>query len=196
MPDTMKQLAWVQFFSWFALFSMWIYTTTAVTQHIFGTTDTTSQAYNDGADWVTILFALYNGVAAAVAFLLPVIAKKTNRKTTHIISLLFGAVGLISVFFIKDSVWLLASMVGIGFAWSSILSMPYAMLTSSLPSAKMGYFMGVFNFFIVIPQIVAATILGMLIGRFFGDEAIYAMLIGGCSFVIAALLTLRVRDRE
>lgn len=194
MPATMKQLAGVQFFSWFALFSMWIYTTAAVTSHVYGTSDTRSQLYNDGADWVTVCFAVYNGVAAIIAFLLPAIAKRTSRKMTHAICLLIGAVGLVSVYFISDPLWLLLPMVGIGFAWASILSMPYAILTGSLPADKMGYFMGVFNFFIVIPQIVAASILGFVLGRFFGGEAIYAMFLGGVSFVIAAILTLWVRD--
>jgi maltose/moltooligosaccharide transporter len=194
MPGTMKQLAAVQFFSWFALFAMWIYTTPAVTSHIFGSSDPTSKAYNDGADWVTVCFAVYNGVAALVAFLLPVIARKTSRKWTHIICLLLGALGLISVFYTKNPNLLLVSMIGIGFAWASILSMPYAILTGSLPSDKMGYYMGVFNFFIVIPQIVAASILGFFLVKFFNTEAIYAMFIGGSSFILAALLTLRVHD--
>ena len=196
MPKTMAQLAAVQFFSWFALFSMWIYTTPAVTSHVFGTTDTSSELFNEGANWVGVLFAVYNGVAAAVAFLLPVIAKKTNRKTTHAISLVLGAIGLISIFFITGPKLLILSMVGIGFAWASILSMPYAILTGALPSDKMGYYMGVFNFFIVIPQIVAAAILGFFIARFFGGEAIYAMFIGGASFMIAAVLTLFVDDER
>lgn len=194
MPITMKQLAGVQFFSWFALFAMWIYTTAAVTSHIYGTSDTQTQRYNDGADWVTVCFAVYNGVAALVAFLLPAFAKRTSRKWTHAICLLIGAVGLVSIYFITEPLWLLLPMVAVGFAWASILSMPYAILTGSLPSDKMGYFMGVFNFFIVIPQIVAASILGFVLGRFFGEEAIYALFIGGVSFVLAAVLTLWVKD--
>ncbi len=194
MPTTMKQLAVVQFFSWFALFSMWIYTTAAVTSTIYGSTDTTSELYNDGADWVSVCFAVYNGLAALFAFLLPLIARKTSRKITHIICLVLGAVGLVSIFFIRDPNLLLVSMIGIGFAWASILSMPYAILTGSLPSNKMGYYMGVFNFFIVIPQVVAAAILGFFIGRMFGGEAIYAMSIGGFSFLIAALATYFVND--
>ena len=196
MPKTMKQLAYVQFFSWFALFSMWIYTTAAVTSHIYGSSDTTSAAYNEGADWVGICFAVYNGMAAVVAFLLPVMAKHTNRKITHTICLLLGAIGLASIFFIKDPNLLLVSMVGIGFAWASILSMPYAILTGSLPANKMGYYMGVFNFFIVIPQILASAILGFIIARFFQSEAINAMIIGGISFIIAAGLTMLVDDEK
>ena len=196
MPKTMQQLAVVQFFSWFALFSMWIYTTSAVTRSIYGSDDPTSEAYNNGADWVTVCFAVYNGVAALVAFLLPVIARKTNRKFTHALSLILGAAGLMAIFVIKDPMWLLFSMVGIGFAWSSILSMPYAILTGTLPSDKMGYYMGVFNFFIVIPQIVAASILGFLLRRWFGGEAVYAMLIGGLSFVVAAVTTFLVDDKD
>ena len=194
MPGTMKQLAWVQFFSWFALFSMWIYTTQAVTGHVYGTTDTTSQLYNDGADWVTVLFAVYNGVAALVAFLLPVLAKMTSRKMTHLLALTLGGMGLISVYFISDPDWLLLSMVGVGIAWASILSVPYAMLAGALPPKKMGYYMGVFNFFIVIPQMVAATILGFMVNRFFGNQPVYALVAGGVAMILAGLLTLRVHD--
>ncbi|MBI2537441.1 MAG: MFS transporter [Gemmatimonadetes bacterium] len=196
MPRTMKQLAWVQFFSWFALFAMWIYTTAAVTSHIYGTTDTTSALYNEGANWVGVGFSAYNGVAAVVAFGIPVLAKKTSRKVTHTICLVAGAMGLLSIFALTDPRYLLGSMVGVGIAWASILSMPYAILTGSLPPSKLGYYMGVFNFFIVIPQIVAAAVLGFFVGRFFAGEAIYALLIGGASLVLAAALTLRVTDAD
>jgi maltose/moltooligosaccharide transporter len=196
MPRTMKQLAWVQFFSWFALFAMWIYTTAAVTSHVYHTTDTTSPLYNEGANWVGVGFSAYNGIAALVAFAIPVLARKTSRKIAHAICLVFGAAGLCSIFVLTDPRLLLGSMVGVGIAWASILSMPYAILTGSLPPSKMGYYMGVFNFFIVIPQIVAAAVLGFFVGRFFGGQAIYALLIGGASLVIAALLTFRVEDRD
>jgi len=196
MPRAMKQLAWVQFFSWFALFSMWIYTTQAVTGHVFGTSDTTSVLYNDAADWVTVMFTVYNGVAAAVAFLLPVLARRTSNKFTHLLALCAGGIGLISIYFLSDKTGLLLAMVGVGIAWASILSIPYAMLSGSLPSNKMGYYMGVFNFFIVIPQIVAATILGFLVKEFFGNEPIYALLIGGFSMILAGILTLRVQTQR
>ena len=196
MPKTMKQLAWVQFFSWFALFSMWIYTTKAVTGHVFGTSDSTSKIYNDAADWVSIMFTVYNGVAAAVAFLLPVLARRTSNKFTHMLALIAGGIGLISVYFLSDKVGLLLAMVGVGIAWASILSIPYAMLSGSLPSNKMGYYMGVFNFFIVIPQIVAGTILGFLVKEFFNSEPIYALIVGGCSMILAGLLTLTVSTNK
>jgi len=194
MPKTMKQLAFVQFFSWFALFSMWIYTTSAVTNHIYGTTDTTSELYNDGADWVGILFAVYNGFAALVAFLLPVMAKLTSRKITHMISLFAGGLGLISIYFFNDPNLLIISMIGIGLAWASILAMPYAILTGSLPVNKMGVYMGIFNFFIVIPQIMAATILGLMVKNLFGGETIYALIAGGVSMFIAAIFVVFVDD--
>lgn len=195
MPKAMQQLAVVQFFSWFALFSMWIYTTAGVTKHIYGTTDPTSALYNEGADWVGFCFAVYNGVAALVAFTLPVLAKYTSRRVTHLICLVLGGLGLISVYFINDPMLLLLSMVGVGIAWASILSMPYAMLAGALPSNKMGYFMGVFNFFIVIPQIVAATILGFIVGFFFEGEAIYALVVGGVGMIAAGLFCLFVEDK-
>lgn len=155
-----------------------------------------NKSYNTGANWVSVLFAIYSGVSALVAFLLPVIARHTSRKATHAICLVIGALGLFSIFFIKSPSLLWLSMVGIGFAWASILSMPYAILTGALPSDKMGYFMGVFNFFIVIPQIVAAAILGFFIAQFFQNHAINAMLIGGVSFLLAALLTFWVEDKK
>ena len=196
MPLAMKQLAWVQFFSWFALFSMWIYTTKAVTGHVFNTFDPKSQAYNDAADWVPVMFAVYNGVAAAVSFLLPVLAKRTSNKITHMLALFFGGLGLISVYFLSDKTGLLLAMVGVGIAWASILSIPYAMLSNSLPSSKMGYYMGVFNFFVVLPQIVAATILGFIVKEFFNNEPVYALIVGGFAMILSGLLTLRVKTKH
>ena len=198
MPKVMKQLAWVQFFSWFALFSMWIYTTGAVTEHIYGTTDTTSEAYNTGANQVGEMFANYNIIAAAVAFLLPLLAKRTSRKFTHFLALVLGGFGLMSLYFISNPTkftieWL--PMIGVGIAWASILSVPYAMLSGSLPASKMGYYMGVFNFFIVIPQLVASSILGFLVSSFFNNQPIYALLIGGCSMILAGILSLMVNDK-
>jgi len=194
MPQTMKQLAVVQFFSWFALFSMWIYSTAAVTGHIYGTHDSSSKLFNEGADWVGVLFAVYNGFAALVAFLLPILAKYTNRRVTHLIALVLGGMGLISFYFIKDPNLLLLSMLGIGIAWASILAMPYAILTGSLPSNKMGTYMGIFNFFIVIPQILAASILGFFVKTVADGEAVYALVLGGISMILAGFLTLMVND--
>ena len=194
MPKTMGQLAVVQFFSWFALFAMWIYTTAAVTGHIYGTSDTTSELYNEGANWVGVLFGIYNGFAAIVAFGLPVLAKYTNRKTTHSVSLVIGGIGLLSFYFITNPNLLLLSMVAVGIAWASILSMPYAILTGSMPTQKMGVYMGIFNFFIVIPQILAASILGFMMRRFFGGDAIWALVAGGISMIIAAVTVYFVND--
>ena len=194
MPKTMKQLAFVQFFSWFALFSMWIYSTAAVTSHIYGTRDTSSQLFNEGADWVGVLFAVYNGFAALVAFLLPVLAKYTSRKVTHMIALVLGGAALISFYFITDPNLLMLSMLGVGIAWASILAMPYAILTGALPQNKMGTYMGIFNFFIVIPQILAASILGFFVKNIANGEAVYALVLGGISMVLAGFFTLLVDD--
>ncbi|HCE57463.1 MAG TPA: MFS transporter [Prolixibacteraceae bacterium] len=194
MPKTMGQLAVVQFFSWFALFAMWIYTTPAVTGHIYGTTDTTSALYNEGANWVGVLFGIYNGFAAIVAFGLPVLARHTSRKTTHAISLVIGGLGLLSFWFVTNPYLLLISMVAVGVAWASILSMPYAILTGSLPAQKMGVYMGIFNYFIVIPQILAASILGFLMRKFFNSDAIWALVAGGISMIIAAVTVYFVND--
>ena len=285
MPKTMAQLAVVQFFSWFALFAMWIYTTAGVTSHIYdmkisqgelnqlkmeqqrllaqsdsvetgfrftvldeeiqkiekhfakgkaevavplrlvrlflregGESESSKEVhyqnayqideslfnrfkvivkeYNTGANWVGICFATYNGFAAVMAFLLVIIAKYTSRKITHAISLVAGGIGLISIFFVTNPTMLLVSMLGVGLAWASILSMPYAILAGSLPSNKMGTYMGIFNFFIVIPQILAASILGFFVGTVFGGEAIYSLILGGASMIFAALMVFFVTDRD
>jgi len=186
MPKTMIQLAVVQFFSWFALFSLWIYTTAAVTSHIYGTSDTTSVLYNQGADWVGILFAVYNGFAAVVAFGLAPLAKLTSRKAVHALALTAGGFSLIGIYFMSSPNMLIISMLGIGFAWASILAMPYAILAGSLPAKKMGLYMGIFNFFIVIPQILAASLLGFATRNWFGGEAIYSLMLGGVAMIVAA----------
>jgi maltose/moltooligosaccharide transporter len=196
MPRVMKQLAVVQFLTWFALFAMWIYTTPGVTAHHYGATEVSSQAYNDGADWVGVLFAAYNGFAALAALTLAPLATRLGRRGAHLVCLSLGGVGLISFVFIDDPTWLLLPMVGVGFAWASILSMPYAMLAGALPAAKMGLYMGVFNIFIVIPQILAATLLGLLLRNVFDGEAIYLVLTGGVLLLLAGLATLRVDDRD
>ena len=194
MPKTMKQLSVVQFFSWFALFAMWIYSTSAVTAFHYGTTDTSTTLYNEGADWVGVLFASYNGFAALAAFAIPVVAARTSKKVAHMICLWLGGLGLISFYFIPDPSMLWMPMVGVGIAWASILSMPYAILSGSLPAKKMGVFMGIFNFFIAIPQIVAASILGLFVKFLFDGQAIFALVLGGISLFIAGLVTLLVDD--
>lgn len=273
MPKTMVQLAFVQFFSWFALFAMWIYTTAGVTSHIYdmkmeqsivnelqnkieqvqpddknykkvqdigatlneyqvklSNTDKQSvdasmnlvkffsskekmerynlsqdtrerikyiqNQYNTGADWVGICFAIYNGAAAVLAFLLMYLAKLTNRKITHMISLVVGGISLIAVYYINDPVNLIYPFIGVGLAWASILAMPYAILTGSLPHNKLGVYMGIFNFFIVIPQILAATILGFITKTVFNGQAILALVLGGVTWFLAGILVLFVRDKR
>lgn len=196
MPKVMKQLAVVQFFSWFTLFAMWTNTTPGITAFHFGSSDPTTEAYNNGADWVGILFAAYNVFAALAAVAIPRLAATVGRRKTHMINLFLGGVGLISFIFIKDPDLLILSMVGVGFAWASILSLPYALLSSAIPHNKMGVFMGIFNFFIVIPQLAAASLLGLLMKSFFGGEAIYALVIGGVSWFIAGFATLFVGQEE
>lgn len=194
MPRTMKQLAMVQFLSWFALFSLWIYGTSAVTTFHYNTHDTASAAYNQGADWVGVLFAAYNGFAAVAAIFIPWMIRLTNRKITHMINLCLGAIALVSFVFIKDPTWLLASMIGLGFAWASILSLPYAILSSSVPAHKMGIYAGIFNFFIVIPQILAASILALVVRDCFNRQPIYALVCGGIFMLLAAAATWLVND--
>jgi maltose/moltooligosaccharide transporter len=194
MPAAMRRLAWVQFFSWFAMFAMWIYTTPGVTQTQFGTTDPQSAAYNSGANWVGVLMAVYSLFAALAAMVIPLMVRRWGLRWSHLINVWLGGAGLISFVFIRDPHWLLLSMLGVGFAWASILSLPYALLSDSLPAAKMGVYMGIFNFFIVIPQLLAASVLGVLLKLFFHDQPIWALALGGASLVVAGLCTLRVRE--
>ncbi|WP_337040815.1 MFS transporter [Emticicia sp. 17c] len=272
MPKTMAQLAFVQFFTWFGLFAMWIYSTNAVTSNKYNmkvdkalvtkmetmlqsklqlptleakeskifkslqadineineyranqnpvaisinlanyfeenkegqltATELTElkrvkQEYNDGADWLNVCSSVRNGVAALFAFIIPLIALRTNRKITHMICLLIGGLGLISIAFVTDPKLIILSMSMVGIAWASILSMPYAILSGALPANKMGYYMGVFNFFIVIPQIVAATILGFFTMKIFNANTLYTIVLGGVSMIIAGLLALRVEDKD
>jgi maltose/moltooligosaccharide transporter len=185
----------VQFFSWFALFAMWIYGTSAVTSHHYGASDVTSLAYNTGADWVGVLFAAYNGFAALAAIAIPFVANRLGCRVCHLINMLIGGIGLISFFFISDPRMLLVPMIGVGIAWASILSLPYALLSSNLPSHKMGVYMGIFNFFIVIPQLVAASVLGLVLREFFDLQSIYGLVIGGVLMMVAGFAVLLV-DKE
>jgi maltose/moltooligosaccharide transporter len=194
MPATMRDLAVVQFFSWFALFAMWIYTTPAVTAVHFGALSPTDPAYGRGADWVGVLMGVYNGVAALAAFLIPILAKRTGKRGAHAINLVLGGLGLIGIFLIRDPSLLWLPMIGVGCAWASIVSMPYAILSSAVPGRTMGVYMGVFNIFIVVPQLVAATLLGLILKSVFGGQAIWALVIGGVSFFIAAASALRVKE--
>ena len=195
MPRVMRQLAVVQFFSWFSLFAMWIYATAAVTSHHFGTSDVTSAAYNDGANWNGLLFAAYNGFAALAAIAIPPMASRFGCRLTHLINLSLGGIGLVSFYFVEDPKLLMLSMVGVGIAWASILSLPYALLSNNLPAHKMGIYMGIFNFFIVIPQLVAASVLGLILREFFDLQSIFGLVIGGVLMVVAGAATMLV-DRE
>ncbi|HTN07524.1 MFS transporter [Agriterribacter sp.] len=196
MPKTMKQLGLVQFFSWFALFGMWVFTNDAVATHTYGLSvhDKSSDAYRTAGDWVGILFSVYNGVSAVYALTLPFIAAKIGRKQTHAFSLFCGAVGLISVYFIHDPNWLILSMIGIGMAWASILAMPYVILAGSIPAGKMGIYMGIFNFFITLPQLVNGIIGGPIVKYFYNNQPVYAILMAGFFMFFAAISVIYVYD--
>ena len=194
MPDVMKRLALVQFFSWSALFIMWINTTPVVTQYVFGSTDTTSAAYNEGANWVNVLFTVYNAVAAVAALvLLPWLSRRVGQVMTHSICLTLGAGGFLMFVFVRDATLLLLAEVGIGIAWASILAMPYAILASNLPQAKLGIYMGLFNVFVVVPQLLVATVMGSIMQAFFPGEPVWTMLFAAASWLVAALAMQRVR---
>jgi maltose/moltooligosaccharide transporter len=196
MPKTMRQLAVVQFFSWFAMFALWIYGTPGVTEYHFGATDAASAAYQDGADWWSLMGSVRNGLAAAAALGFVMVAAKIDRTRLHAINLLLGAAGFAAMLLIRDPALLWVSQIGIGIAWASIVSLPYAILAGCVPAEKMGIYMGVFNIFIVVPQLLAATLLGFLVTNLFGGEPIYAMVIAAVSFVLAAVATLFVADGE
>ncbi|OWK73749.1 MFS transporter [Flavobacteriaceae bacterium JJC] len=192
IPSLMKKLGAVQFFSWFALFTMWVFTTSALATHHFGLApdDTTSAEFNKAGDLTGHLFGLYNLFAIPFAFLLTPIAKAIGKKQTHALALFSGGLGLISMFFIKDTGMLWISMIGLGFAWASILAMPYAMLIDAIPQRKMGVYMGIFNFFIVMPQIVNGIFGGPIVKNLFGNMAIDYVVVGGVCLVIASAVTM------
>ena len=194
MPRTMTQLAVVTVLTWFGLFAMFIYANSAVTTYHFGSTDTRSVAYNDGANWVGVLMAVYNGVAALVAPFLPFMARRIGRVRTHVVCLIIGGAGLISMYLFKDPKLLLVSMSAIGIAWASLLTMPYAILSSAVPHRKMGVYMGMFNLFVVIPQILASASLGLLLRTVFHGQAIYTLVLGGVAMVLAGFAMIFVKD--
>ena len=193
MPPIMKRLALVQFFSWSALFIMWINTTAIVAQRFFGTTDSASPAFQEGGNWVGVLFAAYNAVAAIAALtLLPWLSARFGKARTHMFGLLCGAAGYASFFVITDPSWLLLSELGIGIAWASILAMPYAILASSLPQAKLGIYMGLFNVFVVVPQLLVATVMGSIMKAFFPGQPLWTMAFAAGTLVLAAAAMRRV----
>ncbi|NJC04270.1 maltose/moltooligosaccharide transporter [Sphingomonas kaistensis] len=195
MPPVMKQLALVQFFSWSALFIMWINTTPVVALNFFGASDPDSATYQEAGNWVGVLFAVYNGVAAIAALLvLPALAKRIGKAKTHALCLAAGALGYASFFLLRDPQHLLLAEIGVGIAWASILAMPYAILASALPQAKLGTYMGLFNIFIVVPQLLVATVMGSIMKAFFPGEPIWTMAFAAGVMALAALATLRVRE--
>lgn len=201
MPATMRQLGLVQFFSWFALFSMWVFTTPALAQHVWGLSpdDRSSEAFNTAGNYVGVIFGVYNLVAAIFAMLLPVIAAKVGRRLTHSICLTIGGLGMISILFVTspDMKWMLnLSMVGVGIAWASILAMPYAILAGSIPARKMGVYMGIFNFFITFPQIVNGIFGGPIVKYFYGGQAVYALVAAGVLMIAGAISVIFVKDKD
>ena len=194
MPATMKQLAVVQFFTWFALPCMWQFFGIAVARHVFGAPSETSPLFAEGTEWGGLCFAIYNVVCFLIAFMLPSLANSIGRKTVHMIALICGGLGLISVLFVTNKWMLFASMAGVGIAWASILSMPYVMLSTAVPRTRMGVYMGVFNLFIVIPQIVMSLIVPRIYNNVLGGDPRNAVVLGGISLLVAAATVWGVRD--
>jgi maltose/moltooligosaccharide transporter len=188
MPLLMRRLAVVQFFTWLGLFCMWIYFTPAVARKIFGG-EPGSLAYQEGVEWGGVCFGVYNFVAFLFAFALVALARRLSAQVLHTICLTCAGAGLVATGFVTHPYWLILCMIGVGIGWASILSMPYALLSSTLPPERMGFFMGVFNCFIVLPQILAATLLGPIVNRFFNDNAMAAVMLGGGAMLAAALAT-------
>ena len=200
MPKTMRQLAVVQFFTWTALFCMWIYWTPAIARQVFGGDPSNEAAWKtvieEAGAWTGICFATYNLVCFAFSFILLALSRKFSSKIIHLVCLMIGGVGLISVMFVTDQQMLLVSMTAVGIAWASILSMPYAILSSVLPPAKMGFYMGVFNFFIVIPQVIVSLTMGKIVGSVFGGDSMMAIIIGGVAMFIAGFCMLIVDEES
>jgi maltose/moltooligosaccharide transporter len=194
MPTTMKQLAVVQFFTWFALPCMWQFFGLAVARHVYGASGPNDAGFREGTEWGGFCFAFFNAVCFVVAFLLPPLARLTSRKGVHMIALVCGGLGLLSVYFAQDKYFLLLSMTGVGIAWASILSMPYVILSSAVPPARMGVYMGVFNLFIVIPQIVMSLVMPQVIRHVLGDDPVRVVMFGGAVMLVGALSVLVVRD--
>jgi maltose/moltooligosaccharide transporter len=198
MPDAMRQLGIVQFCSWIALFSMWVYSTPAIAHHIYGTAidDNTSKAYQDAGNQVGYIFGIYNGVSAIYALMLPAIAAKIGKKATHAISLTCGGIGLLSIYFISNPDLLPYCMIGVGMAWASILAMPYALLAGAIPIHKMGVYMGIFNFFITFPQIVNGVFGGLIVKYIYGSNTIYALVFAGLFMILGAFSVMFVKERK
>jgi maltose/moltooligosaccharide transporter len=194
MPVTMRQLAWVQICTWLGLFCMWLYFPVAVARSVFGASDTNSPLYSAGVEWAGLCFGMYSLVCFGFSFVLPELARRFGRKTTHTLCLICGGLGLLSVAVIHSKYLLLLSMAGVGVAWASTLSMPYAILAGSLPQGKTGVYMGIFNFFIVIPEITASLGFGWVMGHLLNNNRITAVVAGGIFFIFAAVLTQRVED--
>ncbi|MCG8475967.1 MAG: MFS transporter [Cytophagales bacterium] len=197
MPKVMWQLAAVQLFSWFALFMMWVFSTSAIAQHIWGTdiSDTKSLAFNEAANWVGVLFGAYGVFAALFSLVMDKIANKVGRKLTYACALIAGGIGFLSIYFLHDANMLIASMVGIGIAWAAILAMPYAILSESLPAGQMGVYMGIFNLTVVIPQLLSGVVGSFLIEQF-NKQAIYMLVVAGVCMLIAASLVVFVQDKK
>lgn len=196
MPKTMRQVALVQFFTWPGLFLMWFYFTVAVAREILGAPDTQSPLYAEGVAWGNICFGFYSAVCFAFSFVLPRLADRWGRARTHAVCLLAGAAGLLFVGAAPDKYWLLLSMTGVGIAWASILSMPYAMLASTLPPNKMGVYMGIFNFFIVLPEIIATLGFGWVMEHVLDNNRVHAVMLGGGLLAFAALLSALIREKK
>jgi maltose/moltooligosaccharide transporter len=194
MPSTMRKLAWVQIFTWLGLFCMWLYFGVAIARSVFGAPDERSELYTEGIAWGGICFGMYSAVTFVFSFWLPVLAKKIGAPRAHVVCLLAGALGLLSVGVFHDKYMLLLSMVGVGIAWASTLSMPYAILAGSIPAAKTGTYMGIFNFFIVIPEITASLVFGWVMNHLLGNNRLAAVVAGGFFLIVAALLMMRVKE--
>lgn len=196
MPATMRSLAWVQFFSWLGMYCVFLYFPPAVARNIFGATNQSSPLYSEGIEWAGICIAAYNAVCLVFSFLLPRLARATSRETTHAICLTCGGIGLISLWFVENPNFVLLSMVGLGIAWSSLLAMPYAILVGALPDERTGVYMGIFNAFIVIPEILASLGFGWVMRYVFDENRLLAVVSGGFAMLIAAVLVQRVASVE
>ncbi|MDC0835830.1 MFS transporter [Geitlerinema sp. CS-897] len=196
MPETMRQLAWVQFFSWLGIYCFFLYFPPAVARNFFGATEQGSQLYSEGIEWAGVCIAVFNAVCVLASFVIPYFVNLTNRKIAHAFCLFAGATGLISLWFIERPVLILVSVIGLGIAWASLLSLPYAMVSSALPEDRIGIYMGIYNAFVVLPEIAASLGLGWVVSHFLHNDRLLAVVAGGVSMLVGAILVPQVRDSE
>lgn len=187
MPPTMQQLAWVQMFTWLGIFCFFLYFPPAVARNLFGAAQG-SDLYNAGIEWAGLCFAMFNAVCIPFSLLLPRLTRRISRKAVHSLCLACGGLSLISLLLVQQPWLLLLPMVGFGLTWASAQSIPYAILTYAIPNQQRGIYQGIFNFFIVLPEIAISLGFGWVMEHWLHDNRLMAVVLGGVFLLIAALI--------